>query len=109
MRTIEIPFGIFDSELKFHAAFAELMGFPGFYGQNWNAWIDCMSSINDRSAELSRVTVDDGEQLELSVSGYAYSADLDQSKVFRDFAICTGFVNTRFKRRESGTRIIISN
>ena len=109
MKTIEIPFGIFDSETKFHEAFAELMGFPGFYGQNWNAWIDCMSSIDHPSAELSRVTVDDGEQLELSVSGYACSKDLGQSEVFQDFCICTGFVNSRFKRRRSDTRIVISN
>ena len=34
----------FDS---FHAVFKETMGFPDFYGNNMNAWIDCMSDIHE--------------------------------------------------------------
>src|SRR5688572_7987636 len=28
---------------SFHNLFAEVFGFPGFYGRNMDAWIDCMS------------------------------------------------------------------
>ena len=31
---------------SFHTVFAEAMGFPGFYGRNMNAWIDCMTSLD---------------------------------------------------------------
>ena len=31
---------------SFHGVFAEAFGFPGFYGRNLNAWIDCMTSLD---------------------------------------------------------------
>ena len=40
---------------SFHDVFAEGFGFPAFYGRNMDAWIDCMTSLDDPSAELSRV------------------------------------------------------
>ena len=30
----------------FHIVFAELFGFPNFYGRNMNAWIDCLTSLD---------------------------------------------------------------
>lgn len=39
----------------FHDVFAEAFGFPAFYGGNMNAWIDCMTSLDDPSAEMSKV------------------------------------------------------
>src|SRR5262245_25750091 len=38
----------------FHRAFAEAVGFPGFYGRNMNAWIDCMTYLDDPSAEMTK-------------------------------------------------------
>src|ERR1700683_1919411 len=31
----------------FHNVFAKLFGFPDFYGRNMNAWIDCLTYINE--------------------------------------------------------------
>jgi hypothetical protein len=31
----------------FHDVFAEDFGFPEYYGRNMNAWIDCMTYLND--------------------------------------------------------------
>ena len=39
----------------FHEVFAKAMGFPEFYGRNNNAWIDCMSYIDDEDAGMSKV------------------------------------------------------
>jgi RNAse (barnase) inhibitor barstar len=30
---------------SFHDLFAEVFGFPGFYGRNMNAWNDCMTYL----------------------------------------------------------------
>lgn len=30
----------------FHDVFAEVFGFPEFYGRNMDAWIDCVSSLD---------------------------------------------------------------
>jgi RNAse (barnase) inhibitor barstar len=32
----------------FHDLFAEVFGFPGFYGRNMDAWIDCMTWLETR-------------------------------------------------------------
>lgn len=32
---------------SFHDVFAEAFGFFGGYGRNMDAWIDCMSSLDD--------------------------------------------------------------
>ena len=53
----------------FSDVFAAAFGFPGYYGRNMNAWIDCMTYLDDPDAGIERVvdrprrelmTVDDG-------------------------------------------------
>ncbi len=39
----------------FHDVFAELFGFPDFYGRNMDAWIDCMTSLDDPGGGMSTV------------------------------------------------------
>jgi RNAse (barnase) inhibitor barstar len=109
MKTIEVLFSIFKSESTFHTAFAEIMGFPGSYGHNWDAWIDCMSYLDDFATGMTQVSLKENEQLELKIFGYEFAEELDKSDVFRHFCICSGFVNSRFAERQSETRLIISN
>jgi RNAse (barnase) inhibitor barstar len=40
---------------SFHDVFTEAFGFPGFYGRNMDAWIDCMTWLDDPSAEMTKV------------------------------------------------------
>jgi RNAse (barnase) inhibitor barstar len=39
----------------FHDVFAEVFGFPAFYGRNMDTWIDCMTWLEDPSAEMTKV------------------------------------------------------
>jgi RNAse (barnase) inhibitor barstar len=32
---------------SFHTEFAKAFGFPDYYGRNMNAWIDCMTYLDD--------------------------------------------------------------
>jgi Barstar (barnase inhibitor) len=32
---------------SFHDVFSELLGFPEFHGRNMNAWIDCLTDVDD--------------------------------------------------------------
>jgi RNAse (barnase) inhibitor barstar len=32
---------------SFHAEFRRVFGFPEFYGHNMDAWIDCMTSLDE--------------------------------------------------------------
>jgi len=95
--------GITDWE-SFHSVFADTMGFPGFYGRNQDAWIDCMSYLDDPDAGMTRRTIAPGELFHLEV------ADAEDSSTgcrdFRAFIECAAIVNRR--RTDRGEPPILS-
>lgn len=40
---------------SFHEVFSEALGFPSFYGRNMDAWIDCMSYLDEPDAGMSQL------------------------------------------------------
>jgi len=40
---------------SFHSVFSRLLGFPDFYGRTMNAWIDCMTSVDEPEDGLSTI------------------------------------------------------
>lgn len=44
-----------------HAALNEAFGFPGEYGNNLDALVDCLTYLDDRKAGMSRVQLRPGE------------------------------------------------
>ena len=55
----------------FHREFAQVLGFPSFYGENLDAWIDCMSSLRDPlSDEMVGIRIGSHELLELELDDY---------------------------------------
>ncbi len=66
---------------SFHEVFRTALGFPDFYGRNMDAWIDCMTSIDDPSSgmtdpsvapgELFALRIDDASALPCAVCGVA--------------------------------------
>lgn len=85
----------FDS---FHTVCARTLGFPGFYGRNMNAWIDCMTYVDDPAAGMSSVTVGKGEQLTLAIPG-SMALRERAPDVFGALIECTAAVNERFVER----------
>lgn len=49
----------------FHDEFAQSFGFPGFYGRNLNAWIDCMTCLDED--DVCDVTISIGEHVTLQL------------------------------------------
>ena len=47
IRKVEIDCVAIRDWESFHDVFARAFGFPGWYGRNLNAWIDCMSSLDE--------------------------------------------------------------
>ena len=47
---------------SFHAQSAEAFGFPNFYGNNLNAWIDCLTYLPEGDG-MSSFVLGSGEQL----------------------------------------------
>ncbi|MHC4178647.1 MAG: barstar family protein [Planctomycetota bacterium] len=52
---------------SFHYEFARLFGFPQFYGRNMNAWIDCMSYLDDPEAAMTTLRLEKSELLLLEI------------------------------------------
>ena len=84
---------------SFHSVCAKTLGFPRYYGRNMDAWIDCMTYLDDVDAGMTSVTVAPGELFHLEVMD---SADFQErlSEIFQAFIKCATFVNRR--RAEQG-------
>lgn len=51
----------------FHRASRAAFGFPDFYGNNLDAWIDCMSGLRDGDG-MTRFTLAAGEKLDITIN-----------------------------------------
>jgi len=105
MNNVVIDGAAIVDEKTFHKVFAEALGFPAFYGNNMDAWIDCMSYIDDPPAGMSAVHVGPGEVLTIAVN----NADIFKSQcpdVWLSFLECSAFINWR--RAEKGEPAIIA-
>tara|TARA_R110002073_G_scaffold1715_1_gene12219 strand:+ start:100752 stop:101090 length:339 start_codon:yes stop_codon:yes gene_type:complete len=94
---------IIDRE-TFHNVFREALGFPDFYGMNMDAWIDCMTSLDEEDG-LTAVTLKPGEVLTLRLDDYkdfkARCPDIAQ-----DIIECSAFVNWR--RNDTGDKSVLA-
>ena len=62
---VEVDAGKIEDWSSFHSVFAEAFGFPDFYGRNLDAWIDCMSRLDDD--DFNRVHVAEGDLIFLDL------------------------------------------
>jgi RNAse (barnase) inhibitor barstar len=60
---------------SFHAEFSQVFGFPPYYGRNMNAWIDCMTYLNDPDIADTQVKAAPGDVVTIQ---------LDHVSDFRD-------------------------
>lgn len=91
---------------SFHAVCKEAFGFPDFYGENMNAFIDCLSYI-DEGDGMSNVVLRDGEVLHIDLLS---SDDLcDRSPDILDgLTRAVGSINERFIEADASERIILT-
>ena len=79
---------------SFHLECKEVFGFPEFYGMNLNAWIDCLTYL-DEGDGMSKFHLDEQEKLIVEVID---STDFKSRlpEVFEGFVESTNFVNQRY-------------
>lgn len=97
MKTVRIDLSLVNDRESFHDIFASALGFPGFYGRNMDAWIDCMSYIDEPGAAMSTVHVERGEVLTIQleeVDGFAARCP----DLYADLIECAALVNLRRTR-----------
>jgi hypothetical protein len=84
---------IVDSD-SFHTVFASAFGFPAFYGRNMNAWIDCLTDLDDPGTGMTSVHVQPGECLSLVIDR-AQDFKSRCPELFSALLECAAFVNWR--------------
>jgi hypothetical protein len=89
---------------SFHEESRQAFGFPDFYGMNMNAWIDCLTYI-DEGDGMSRFELGESEMLEIEVSdSEAFKSRLPE--IYDALVKSSAFVN--FRRVECGDRPVLS-
>jgi RNAse (barnase) inhibitor barstar len=102
---VTIPAGRITDWHSFHDVFQEVLGFPEYYGRNMNAWIDCMTYVDDPPSGMTKITVPSGSHLTLLIDD---ASELKRRcpEQFRDLIECCAFVN--FRRVETNQEPVIA-
>lgn len=79
---------------SFHAQSAEAFGFPDFYGDNLNAWIDCLTYLPEGDG-LSRYTLAPGERLIINLLHFE-NFSKSQPEICQAFLETVALVNQRY-------------
>ncbi len=104
-QVVNIPAGKIVDWESFHDVFDEALGFPGYYGRNMDAWIDCFTHADDAESGMVANPIASGDLLTLAISD---AAEFKQRcpKQFDALIECTAFVN--YRRREVGNGPILA-
>jgi len=106
MPNVTLPTNEIIDRETFHSACQRVFGFPSFYGRNMDAWIDCMSYLDDAQSAMVSVALEPGELLHVTVPD-SEAFEKRVPDVFADFIECTAIVNRRFIDRGSAPRIAL--
>lgn len=105
MHLITLDTGLITDWGTFHDVFAKTFGFPDFYGRSMDAWIDCMTCLDDPAAGMSNVHADPGCIVVLHLQGVdGFSCRCPEQYVA--LLECAAFVNWR--RIERGEPAILA-
>ena len=90
---------------SFHDVFAEAFGFPGFYGRNMDAWIDCMTSLDEPADAMTTVHAPKGGVVVLQLDAVDDLAKRCPEQ-YRDILECSAVVTWR--RLEAGEPAVLA-
>jgi RNAse (barnase) inhibitor barstar len=89
----------------FHDVFKEAFGFPDFYGRNMNAWIDCLTSLDEPLDGMTNVHAEPGGVVTLLVDHVVrFRARCPEQ--YAALVECAAFVNWR--RIEVGESTVLA-
>ncbi len=90
---------------SFHGVFAQALGFPSFYGRNMDAWIDCLSCLDEPEAAMTNVHAEPGGVVTLVIDNVDdFSVRCPEQ--YDALVDCAAFVNWR--RLEIGEPAVLA-
>jgi RNAse (barnase) inhibitor barstar len=94
MPTVRIPTNQITDWNSFHRVFADVMGFPEFYGRNMNAWIDCMSSLDSPDDGMTKIHCAPPDIVVLQLDDVESFRERNR-EIYDALFECVSFVNER--------------
>ena len=95
MASVELNGALIADAAGFHAECKRAFGFPEFYGNSMDAWVDCLSYLRDEE-NMTRFRLKPNEVLDIVVTG----ADAMKVKVpdlLEEVAYCVAGINERYE------------
>lgn len=89
---------------SFHQVCQEAFGFPDYYGKNMNAWIDCMSSLDEEGMTKFLLEKDEILQIEI-INTEKFSSNFPE--ILGEVVECTAFVNQRYIKTDGKPKIAL--
>ena len=86
----------------FHDTFSHVFDFPNFYGRNMNAWIDCMTYLDESAAEMTGIHGSASDMVILHIDNIAGLRD----EIYEALVECAAIVSWR--RIEQGEEAILA-
>jgi RNAse (barnase) inhibitor barstar len=94
MASVRLNTGQITDWESFHEVCKAEMGFPDFYGMNLDAWIDCLSYL-DEDAGMTRFRLVENEMLQIEITDTEdFKSRLPE--IFDALVECAAFVNQRY-------------
>jgi hypothetical protein len=95
MASVEINGAAIDGEQSFHAECKRVFGFPDFYANTMDAWVDCLSYLRDDEG-MTKFRLKPGEMLQIvikdSTAMRARAPDL-----LEELTYCVAGINERYQ------------
>ena len=85
---------IFD-EASFHAQCVPAFGFPAFYGNSMDAWVDCLSYLRD-DENMTQFRLKPNEVLEIVVQD-AEAMKAQAPDLLEEITFCISGINERYE------------
>jgi RNAse (barnase) inhibitor barstar len=89
----------------FHSQCAVAFGFPDFYGQNMNAWVDCLSYLTEGDG-MSRFVLTEGELLFIHIEHFKEFSTRLQG-ISSALLECTASTNQRYIESGDIPRLVL--
>lgn len=107
MNRVKIDCNQINNWESFHDEFAAHFGFPAFYGRNMNAWIDCMSSLDDPDSGMTTITCPKGDYIILELDN-VHNFQKEYPDLYETTIECSAFVNWRRLERNKPPLLMLS-
>ena len=90
---------------SFHDEFNRVLEFPSFYGRNMDAWIDCMSRLDEPIEQLTGIHCEPGKVMTLELNNIRTLIEKCPEQ-YAALVECSAFVNWR--RIERGGQAVLA-